>query len=131
MIVTKRGAGCGGRDGVARRAMLTWTAKSCGPGAPTLVSSFANLSAERRWQESPVTGESTKETVKTIARGMPGDSGVTAVTCLRAFYFCTQGCGRIERPAFPAPSVFEGHRSAKPGRNPRRGMAELYLQLAV
>jgi hypothetical protein len=26
------------------------------------------------------------------------------VTCLRAFYFCTQqGCGRIERPAFPAP----------------------------
>jgi hypothetical protein len=32
-------------------------------------------------------------------------SGVTVVTCLRAFYFCTQGCGRIERPAFPAPSV--------------------------
>jgi hypothetical protein len=30
-------------------------------------------------------------------------SGVTVVTCLRAFYFCTQGCGRIERPAFPAP----------------------------
>jgi hypothetical protein len=26
---------------------------------------------ERRWQESPVTGESTKETVKTIAQGMP------------------------------------------------------------
>jgi hypothetical protein len=26
------------------------------------------------------------------------------VTCLRAFYFCTQGCGRIERPAFPEPS---------------------------
>ena len=25
----------------------------------------------------PVTGKSTKETVKTIARGMPGDSGVT------------------------------------------------------
>jgi hypothetical protein len=35
---------------------------------------------------------------------MPGDSGVTVVTCLRAFYFCTQGCGRIGRPAFPAPS---------------------------
>jgi hypothetical protein len=31
----------------------------------------------RRWQESPVAGESTKEAVKTIARGMPGDSGVT------------------------------------------------------
>jgi hypothetical protein len=35
---------------------------------------------------------------------MPGVSGVTVVTCLRAFYFCTQGCGRIGRPAFPAPS---------------------------
>jgi len=33
----------------------------------------------RRWQTSPVTGESTKETVKTIARGMPGESGVTVV----------------------------------------------------
>ena len=31
-----------------------------------------------RWgQESPVARESAKETVKTIARGMPGDSGVT------------------------------------------------------
>jgi hypothetical protein len=39
---------------------------------------------------------------------MPGVSGVTVVTCLRAFYFCTQGCGRIERPAFPAPSVLGG-----------------------
>ena len=27
--------------------------------------------------KEPVAGESTKETVKTIARGMPGDSGVT------------------------------------------------------
>jgi hypothetical protein len=40
----------------------------------------------RRWQKSPVTGESTKETVKTIARGMPGVSGVTVVTNARAFY---------------------------------------------
>jgi hypothetical protein len=31
----------------------------------------------RWWQESPVTRESAKEAVKTIARGMPGDSGVT------------------------------------------------------
>jgi hypothetical protein len=34
---------------------------------------------------------------------MPGVSGVTVVTCLRALSLCTQGCGRIERPAFPAP----------------------------
>ena len=56
-----------------------------------------------------VTGESTKETVKTIARGMPGDSGVTVVTMLVCFVlFCTRGCGCIGHPAFPAPSVFFG-----------------------
>src|SRR3981081_3177785 len=31
-----------------------------------------NISAERRWQNSPVTGESSKETVKTIACGNVG-----------------------------------------------------------
>jgi hypothetical protein len=40
----------------------------------------------RRWQTSPVTGESTKETVKTIAQGMPGDPGVTVVTMLVCFF---------------------------------------------
>jgi hypothetical protein len=40
---------------------------------------------------------------KTIARGMPGCSGVTVVTNSRVFFY-TRGCGRIERPAFPAPS---------------------------
>src|SRR5258708_15089088 len=83
---------------------LKRTAKSCGPDAPTLASSFAGFSAKRRWQKSPVTGESTKETVKTIARGMPGVSGVTVVTNARAYYHYTRGCGRIGRPAFPAPS---------------------------
>jgi len=36
------------------------TAKSCGPDTPTLVSSFRGkqFSRERRWQKSPVTGES-------------------------------------------------------------------------
>src|SRR5271166_2816406 len=84
-VLTKRGAsrssrtlgaGCGGREGDARRAALTRTAKSCGPDAPTLASSFAgSFPAKRRWQKSPVTGESTKETVKTIAQGRPGISG--------------------------------------------------------
>jgi hypothetical protein len=44
-----------------------------------------------------------EENRKTIARGMPGVSGVTVVTNARVFY-TTRGCGRIERPAFPAPS---------------------------
>jgi len=41
---------------------------------------------------------------KTIARGMPDVSGVTMVTNACAFYHCARGCGRAERPAFPAPS---------------------------
>ena len=48
----------------------------------------------RRWQESPVTGESTKETVKTIARECRTISGVTVVTTLVCFvFYCTRGCG--------------------------------------
>src|SRR3981189_1988601 len=43
---------------------------------------------------------------KTIARGMPGNPGVTVVTTLVCFLLCTRGCGRIRRPAFPAPSEF-------------------------
>jgi hypothetical protein len=34
----------------------------------------------RRWQQSPVTGESTKETVKTIVQGMPAEPGEPVVT---------------------------------------------------
>src|SRR6266568_6252315 len=56
-----------------------------------------------------VTEESTKETVKTIARGMPGFSGEPVVTTLVCFIlFRTRDCGCSERPAFPAPSVFFG-----------------------
>jgi hypothetical protein len=43
--------------------------------------------------KSPVTGESTKETVKTIARGMPGESGVTVVTNSRVFYTTREAAG--------------------------------------
>jgi hypothetical protein len=100
-----------GRDAVDADALkderrLMRTAKSCGPDAPTLVSSW-RVNRKRRWQTSMVTGESTKETVKTIVQGMPGDSGVTVVTMLVCFIlFRTRGCGCIERPAFPAPSEF-------------------------
>src|SRR3981081_3187022 len=48
--------------------------------------SFAEVSARRRWQQSPVTGKSTKETVKTIARGKPGRSGEPVVTTLVCSY---------------------------------------------
>ena len=64
------------------RGMLQRTAKSCGPDAPTLASSWRSrvgptglrqdLIRKRRWQKSPIAGESSKETVKTIACGNVG-----------------------------------------------------------
>src|SRR5579872_7520390 len=48
------------------------------------------------WQKSPVTRESAKETVKTIARGMPGRTGVTVVTMLVClFYFAYEAAGAL------------------------------------
>jgi hypothetical protein len=81
-IVTDAGRDAVDTDGAEDDRRWRWTAKSCGPDAPTLESSRWRQLRRRRWQKSPVTGESTKETVKTIARGMPGDSGVTVVTTL-------------------------------------------------
>src|ERR1700761_3126961 len=52
---------------------------------------------------------------------MPGVSGVTAVTNACATYHCARGCGCVERPAFPAPSIKSGRNfQAKLARNPRR-----------
>jgi hypothetical protein len=82
-----RGTGCGGRcrraktkraRGVRRsRVVLTprrWRQVRAGQPARATVAN------------SPVTGESPEETVKTTARGMPGVSGVTVVTMLVCFF---------------------------------------------
>jgi len=62
---------------------------------------------------------------------MPGVSGVTVVTMLVCFHFHrTQGCGCIERPAFPAPSDFEGADTSGITRAKTRGeIAEAYLDV--
>jgi hypothetical protein len=65
----------------------------------------------RRWQTSPVTGESAKETVKTIARGMPGDSGVTVVTTLVCFsHFAREAAGASRARHSLRPLLAEGGR---------------------
>ncbi len=46
---------------------------------------------------------------KTIARGMPGRSGVTVVTTLVCFFILHARPRRIARPAFPAPSLSRAH----------------------
>src|SRR5665213_3394357 len=58
----------------------------------------------RWWPKSPAHQGERAVAVKTIAWGMPGDSGVTCgdYTCM-LFSNCMRGCGCIERPAFPAP----------------------------
>ena len=67
-------------------------------------------------------GEHGNKPLKPIARGMPGDTGVTVVTCSCAhFPLHARLRALTERPAFPAPSVCEGHGFARPGRFARRG----------
>jgi hypothetical protein len=53
--------------------------------------------------KKPSTRGRTRISRKTIAQGVPDRFGVPVVTCLRAFFTCTQGCGCVAHPAFPAP----------------------------
>src|SRR6267154_6119265 len=85
---------------------LTRTAKSCGSDAPIVGVKSARRSAGDGVKKRGHRGER-EVSRKTIARGMPGRSGVTVVTTLVCLFFYTRGCGRIERPAFPAPSEFQ------------------------
>jgi hypothetical protein len=93
------------RVALLTRALIQRTAKSCGPDAPTLASSLRNQFLQATVARKPGHRGERGISRKTIARGMPGVSGVTVVTTLVChFCFRTQGCGRSERPAFPAPS---------------------------
>jgi hypothetical protein len=55
-----------------KRALYRWTAKSCGPDAPTLAFKSAQETAPVTVANKPG-HKSAKEPVKTIARGMPGE----------------------------------------------------------
>src|ERR1700730_1475955 len=59
---------------------------------PDAEAKAARSSRGRRGQESPVHGESTKETVKTIAEGMPVDPAEPAVTAA-CFFCCRRAMG--------------------------------------
>src|SRR5579872_1462971 len=83
----ERGAGCGGRFGAFDEWRARRTAKTCGSDAPTLASSLRRHPASDGGKKARLTRKSTKETVKTIARGMPGVSGVTVVTNSSCFLF--------------------------------------------
>ena len=101
----ERAVGCGGREACERRAQAVRTAKPCGPGAPTLASS---------WREASFLGAM-------VARkpGHQGERGISCKpsrregriasaepVCSCAFFcaFCTRDRGCSAHPAFPAPS---------------------------
>ncbi len=88
-------------------AVCLRTVKSCGSDAPIVGVKPVRRSAGDGVKKRGHRGER-EVSRKTIARGMPGCSGVTVVTNSYAFLFCMRGCGCIARPAFPAPSVYRG-----------------------
>ena len=57
----------------------------------------------RGWQKSPVARESAQESVKTIARGMPGDFRCDLTNACVAFYrtHCTRGYRAHRAPGIP------------------------------
>jgi hypothetical protein len=61
---------------------------------------------------------------------VPGVSGVTVVTTAGAArFFCPPGYGRIERPAFPAPSFERVRIFSKPrAKNPRRDRGLIFIR---
>jgi hypothetical protein len=63
----------------------------------------------RWWQESPVTKESAKEAVKTIARGMPGVFRCDLTNaCALYHYICTRGYRAHRAPGIPCALCSEG-----------------------
>src|SRR6202035_1265372 len=90
-----------------RRNVLTRTVKSCGPDASTPASSLRMHFRRRRRQESPISGESTKETVKTIACGNAGCSGATVVTTLVCYqHTAHEAAGAVGTRHSPRPLFF-------------------------
>ena len=96
---------------------LTRTAKSCGPDAPTLASSLAGSIPQATVANKPGHRGEHEVSRKTIARGMPGCSGVLVVTTLVCFiyYFAREAAGASSARHSLRPR-FEG---AGPKRKPR------------
>jgi hypothetical protein len=118
--VTNAGRDAVDADGAFDERRVMRTAKSCGPDAPTLASS-------RRRQPTTVANKpghrgEHEVTVKTIARGMPGGSGVTVVTMLVcSFYFAREAAGASSARHSLRPLISQGQEfTAKLARNARR-----------
>jgi len=75
--------------GAADESVILRTAKSCGPDASMVgvkLAMMLRIMPNDGDNKSPITGESSKETVNTIACGNAGCPGATVVTNARAYY---------------------------------------------
>jgi hypothetical protein len=89
------------------------TAKSCGPDAPTLASSrprCLRITACDGDNKPGSPGRARRKPLKPLRREGRNDPVNLWCTYSYVFYFYIRGCGRIRRPAFPAPSVMGGTR---------------------
>jgi hypothetical protein len=128
-IVTEREAGCDGRNSCARRAWPARTVKPCGPVPPTLGSSCAEQSAQRRRLESPVLRGERGAAVKPLRR----ECRMFRLTCTdlwAPFLFSPRGLRVRPAPGIPcALYLRRDENEASPGRKLRRGNAEVCLKL--
>src|SRR6266446_5892384 len=98
--------------------VLTRTAKSCGSDAPIVGVKPVRRSAGDGVKKRGHRGEH-EGNRKTIARGMPGCSGVTVVTMLVCFlHFAREAAGASRarhslRPPFPKGGTFKSKTRAK------------------
>src|SRR5512140_3248697 len=65
-IVTAAGRDAVDASGALDEGACSRTEKSCGPDAPTLASSLAEVSARRRWQESRSPGRVRRKPLKPL-----------------------------------------------------------------
>src|ERR1700730_17835960 len=101
---------------------LKRTTKSCGPDASTPASSQREATPLMTVTNKPDhRGRARRKPLKPLRGECRAISGVTVVTNARVYYTPRAGCGRIGRPAFPAPSDWRGRiLMAKLARNARR-----------
>jgi hypothetical protein len=124
-----RGAGCGGRGGAideqhqsGRRSRVVLT-----PRRWRQVGGGNSAGDGDKKARSP---GSTKETVKTIARGMPGFSGVTVVTILVCFlHFAHEAAGALGARHSLRPLFFWANGFVQTSGASRRGNAKPCLRL--
>src|ERR1700756_3980844 len=114
-IVTDAGLDAMDGGGAADESARSRTAKTCGPDAPTLVSSLRSDPRNDGGKKADHRGEHGISR-KPLRAGMSGDFRWLAVnTRVHTYYpMRTRGCGCIGRPAFPTPSVFRAEINCKP-----------------